>query len=144
MNRLFRIGAAFCLGSLAAPAAAAVCTVTPQGVSFGSYDPLVASALDGGGNINVNCDLLTSFTVALSTGNSGSFAERRMTAGTPYLAYNLYSDVARAMIWGDGVTAANITSVGTNVDLPVYGRMPALQNIPANTYADTITVTVTY
>lgn len=144
MNRLMQIGAALCLGSLAAPAAAAVCSVTPQGVSFGSYDPLAGSARIGAGTINVTCDTLATFTVSLSSGNSASFAERRMTAGTPYLAYNLYADVLRTIVWGDGVSAANVTATGTNVDLSVYGRIPALQNVPASSYSDTITVTVTY
>lgn len=145
MNRLCRIGAGLALGlTAAAPAGAVVCTVTPQAVSFGSYDPLSSSALDGAGNINVSCDTLVPFTVSLSTGSSGSFAERRMTAGADYLAYNLYSNVLRTVVWGDGVTAGNVTGNGTNVDLPVYGRMPALQNVPAKSYADTITVTVTF
>lgn len=144
MTRFLRILVAVCIGSVAAPAAAVVCTVTPQGVSFGNYDPLSASALDGAGNINVTCDTLVPFSVSLSTGSSGTFAERRMTAGTPYLAYNLYSDVLRTIVWGDGVGAANVSATGTNVNLPVYGRMPALQNVPANSYSDTITVTVTY
>ncbi|MBA2770573.1 MAG: spore coat protein U domain-containing protein [Sphingomonas sp.] len=143
MNPPFGIGAALCLGSLAAPAAA-VCTVTPQGVSFGSYDPLSATALDSAGNVNVTCDVLTSFTVSLSAGSSGSFAERRMTAGTTYLAYNLYIDLLRTIVWGEGLLNSNVTATGTNVDLPVYGRMSALQNVSANTYADALTVTVTY
>lgn len=141
MSRLVRTGLGLALGALAVPAAAA-CTVTPQSVAFGSYDPRSATARDGAGNINVTCDLVTVFTVSLSTGSSGSFAERRMTAGAAYLAYNLYSDILRTFVWGDGLAA--VTATGTNVDLPVYGRMPALQNVPANTYADTITVTVTY
>lgn len=143
MNRLSRIGAALAAGSLAAPAAA-VCTVTPQGVSFGSYDPLSSSAHDGAGNINVTCDTLSTFTVSLSTGSSGTFTQRQMTAGAAFLGYNLYTDLMRTTVWGDGVTTSNVTSTGTNVDLPVYGRMPALQNVEANAYADTITVTVVY
>jgi len=144
MSRLFQIAAALCLGSLAAPAAAAVCTVTPQAVSFGSYDPLGATNLDGAGNINVTCDVSTPFTVARSAGNSGTFTERRMTSGVNQLGYNLYSDAARTTVWGDGVGAGSVSGSGTNVDMSVYGRIPALQNIPAGSYADTITVTVTY
>ncbi len=145
MNRACRIGAGLALGlAAAAPAGAVVCTVTPQAVSFGNYDPLSPSALNGAGNINVTCDMLVPFTVSLSAGNSGTFTERRMTAGAANLAYNLYSDVLRTVVWGDGVGAANVSGTGTNVDLPVYGRMPALQNVAVGSYADTITVTVTY
>lgn len=132
------------LVALASPAAAATCSVSPQGVSFGSYDTLSSTALDGVGNVNVSCDASVSFTVSLSTGSSGTFDPRRMAAGTDYLNYNLYSDAARTTVWGDGVAASNVSATGTNVDLPVYGRIPALQNVPANAYADTITVTVAY
>lgn len=138
-----RTAAAGVMLALAAPAAAA-CTVTPQGVSFGSYDTLSSTALDGVGNINVTCDLSASFSVSLSTGGSATFDPRRMAAGTDTLNYNFYTDAARTIIWGDGVTTSNVSATGTNVDLPVYGRIPALQNVPANSYADTITVTVTY
>lgn len=51
---------------------------------------------------------------------------------------------ARLIVWGDGTTASNVSATGTNVDLPVYGRIPALQNLPANAYADSITVTISY
>lgn len=127
----------------ATPATAATCSVTPQGVSFGSYDPLNASALDGVGNINVSCDVAVGFTVSLSAG-SGTFPERKMPSGTSALAYNLYTDASRAVVWGDGISASNVSASGTNVDLPVYGRIGAKQNVPADTYTDTVTVTISY
>lgn len=138
-----RAAAAGLMLALAAPAAAATCSVSPQGVSFGSYDTLSSTALDGVGNINVTCDALVTFTVSLSTG-SGSYDERLMTGGGAQLGYNLYSDVTRLIVWGDGTTAGNVSASGTNVDLSVYGRIPALQNIPANAYTDSISVTVSY
>lgn len=127
----------------AEPAMAATCSVTPQGVSFGSYDPLSASALDGVGNINVACDVAVSFTVSLSAG-SGTFAERRMPSATSHLAYNLYTDASRSTVWGDGISASTVSGSGSNVDLSVYGRINALQNVPAESYSDTIAVTVSY
>lgn len=130
--------------ALAAPAAAVTCSVSPQGVSFGSYDTLSSTALDGVGNINVSCDASTSFTVSLGTGGSGTFDLRQLTAGTESLGYNLYTDAARTIIWGDGVAASDVSATGTNVDLSVYGRIPAGQNVPANAYTDTISVTVSY
>jgi spore coat protein U-like protein len=82
-----------------------------------------------------------SFTVSLSSGN-GTIADRRMIGGAAQLSYNLYKDSSRVVIWGDG--AGGVSSIGTNVDLPVYGRIPASQNVPANVYLDAITVTVTF
>jgi spore coat protein U-like protein len=67
-----------------------------------------------------------------------------MTAGTADLDYNLYSDAARLIVWGDGVSASDVSASGTSVDLPIYGRIPARQNVKAGVYVDTITITVSY
>ena len=122
-------------------AASAACNVSPQGVSFGGYDPLGPSALDGVGNINVACDSQTSFTVSLGSGN-GTVADRRMTGGATQLGYNLYKDSTRLIVWGEGMDG--VSAIGTNVDLTVYGRIPGSQNVPANVYVDSVTVTVTF
>lgn len=148
MTGLFRLAArataaTLALG-LAAPAWAVICSVTPQGVAFGAYDTLSAAATDGAGTINVSCDASTSFTVSLSTG-SGSYAQRLMTGGANQLGYNLYTDASRTTVWGDGLgSTSTVSATGGNVNLPVYGRIPAQQNVPANSYGDTITVTVSY
>lgn len=129
---------------IAAPASAVTCTVTPQGVAFGSYDTLSASPTDGTGNINVSCDASISFTVSLSTG-SGTYTQRIMSGGANQLGYNLYTDASRTTVWGDGLGGtSNVSATGSNVDLSVYGRIPAQQNVPANAYSDTVTVTVAY
>ncbi len=125
----------------ASSVAAAACDVSPQAVSFGNYDPIGSSALDGVGNVNVNCDVQTSFTVTLGAGN-GTVQDRRLNSGAAHLAYNLYKEASRVIIWGDG--AGGVSSSGTNVDLAVYGRIPGAQNVPANIYADSVTVTVTF
>lgn len=135
-----RLSAA-CLMLGASAAAQAACNVSPQGVSFNNYDPLTPSALDGVGNVNVSCDVQTSFTVTLGTGN-GTVQDRRMTAAATQLAYNLYKDASRLIVWGD--SGGGVSSVGTNVDLTVYGRIPGAQNVPANIYADSVTVTVAF
>ena len=140
MTAPWRIAAGFSLLA-ASTAAGAACNVAPQSVSFGNYDPLSPSALDGVGNVNVTCDVQTSFTVSLGTGN-GTVQDRRMTGGAAQLAYNLYKDASRVIIWGDG--AGGVSSNATNVDLPVYGRIPGGQNVPANIYVDSVMVTVSF
>ncbi|HEX6376217.1 MAG TPA: spore coat U domain-containing protein [Allosphingosinicella sp.] len=128
----------------ASPAAAASCNVNPSGVSFGAYDPLSSSPLDGVGNIAISCDASTSFAISLSTG-AGSYAERRMSSGGAALTYNLYTDASRLTPWGDGSGGSSTVSMtGAAADIPVYGRMAAHQNVPAGAYADTIVVTITY
>ncbi len=135
-----RLSAA-CLLLAVPTAAAGACNVSPQGVNFGNYDPLGQSALDGVGNVNVSCYAPTSFTVSLGTGN-GSIADRRMTGAPSQLAYNLYKDASRLLVWGDG--GGGVSSSGTNVDLTVYGRIPGAQNVRADAYADSVTVTVAF
>jgi spore coat protein U-like protein len=138
------LAAASLLGAWAAPAAAATCDVSPQGVNFGGYDPLAAAPTDGVGTIAISCDSPVSFTVSLSSG-AGSYGERRMIGGVTELAYNLYVDASRLVVWGDGNGGSSTYSTSSDsVDIPVYGRIPARQNIPAAAYADTIVVTITY
>ncbi len=137
-----RCVAAGTLLSIAAPAAAD-CTASTQAVSFGAYDTLSNAALDGVGNVHVNCAAALPFTVKLGPGN-GMIDARHMLNGTEQLGYNLYTDATRLFVWGDGLTGSSVTSTGTSVDLPVYGRIPALQNVRVGTYIDTLVVTVTF
>lgn len=139
---LGRTVAAGMLLAVAAPAAAS-CTATAQAVSFGAYSTMSSAALDGVGNVHVNCSAELLFTVKLSAGN-GTVDNRLMLSGTDQLGYNLYTDTARLLVWGDGVNGNSVTGTGTSVDLPVYGRIRALQNVRVGTYTDTVVVTVTF
>lgn len=70
-----------------------------------------------------------------------------MLGGTngDFLDYELYEDAARTDIW-DNTLDVQGTGDGSaaGVSHTVYGRIPALQNISADGYTDTITVTLTY
>jgi len=124
------------------PASAATCTVQSVSLIFGAYDSLSPVALDGVGEINVDCDVETSFTVGLA-GGSGT-DPRQMQQGASALTYNLYTDASRTFVWGDGVAGNAVSATGTTVDLPVYGRIAPHQNVPAGEYVDTIVITVSY
>lgn len=132
-------------------------TITP--VSFGTYSPASGSNLTSTGNIQIdkftNCinvlqAVSTSFTVKLSTGSSGNYASRTMTnplfVTTP-LQYNLYTSIGTgATIWGDGTGGSgSIAQVGTsNINIPIYGVIPAGQNPGIGSYSDTITTTIEF
>jgi len=141
--RLALVGLAAALSLAAASPAFAACSVAPQGVSFGSYDSLASTPLDGTGNINVACDTSTAFTVSLGPG-AGTIGSRRMSSGASELLYNLYTGASRLVVWGDGFSGSTVSATGTTVDLPVHGRIPARQNVPAASYADSVTVTVSF
>jgi spore coat protein U-like protein len=130
--------------SLSGPAWAR-CGIEGAGMSFGDYDPLSTAPTNGNGSILISCTSSRSgITVSLSSG-SGSYSGRRMRGSLMDLSYNLYRDVNRTIIWGDG-TGGTAVYAGPkeNVRLDIYGKIPAQQNVRAGTYSDTIVVTVTY
>lgn len=129
---------------------AANCTVSATAVTFGNYDPLAAAPLNGNGDITVTCNGRGTFTVALSTGQSGSYAPRYMTGGSgggDRLGYNLYTDAAHTIVFGDGTEGTETESKNfknNTSHLTVHGQIPAMENIAAGNYSDTILVTVTF
>ena len=137
---------------IAAPARAA-CTASTVGVNFGAYDPQAAGPDDSTGTVNIRCLIFDSLvdSVALGTGSSGTYFPRRMNGGAFNLAYNLYTTAGRTIVWGNGsggtqtVVPPNTTTfIFRDYAATVYGRIPALQNVGAGTYNDTIVVTVTW
>jgi len=157
MIRRLSVIAALAGVCLSAPAGGACilcsCTVDAGPVSFGAYAPLSGGVLEATGTIDIDCigigTPLDSFAVKLGPGLHGAFAAREMRSGADPLPYNLYSDAARTIIWGDGtggysaVTINNTLSLLTwNVSRPVYGRIPPAPATPAGSYADTVLVTI--
>ena len=141
LRSLLGLGAAL---MIPAAASAATCHVTPQAVSFGSYDPIAGASVDGIGSVGVACDEPVDFTIALTAG-SGTFEERRMSSGARQLAYNLYTSASRAVVWADGIAGSGVSSHGvTAVDLTIYGRISAGQNVAAGSYSDSLTITLSY
>jgi spore coat protein U-like protein len=142
--------------------AALDCSVGATGVAFGVYDPTVATPDDSTGTITVTCVYAgpggaddTNYTVTLSTGASGTYAQRQMTAGSSRLRYNLFGDAGRSQVWGNASAGTTIITgyakvgpgVGNNtrtVTHTVYGRVPALQDADTGNYTDSIVVTLTF
>ncbi len=124
---------------------AQTCTVSVTPVNFGNYSPF-AAALDSTGQVSVNCTGVASYTVTMNAGihGGGSFVGRRMSNGQSALSYQLYSDAARTMVWGDGSGGSTSVSAPSSGALTVYGRVPARQNVSAGAYSDTILVTIDY
>lgn len=156
-----RIAVALAASTGAMPCmAATTCTTSATGVSFGLYNPLSGTPNNVTGTVSVRCQMVNSsfdrvdYSVALSTGSSGSFANRTLRSGANPINYNLYADAARTQIWGvngGGTTARagtmNLFWFAPTVqnDLTIYGSIPAAQyNAVPGSYTDTIVVTVTY
>jgi spore coat protein U-like protein len=137
------------------------CSISTTGVAFGVYDTYAAAPDDSTGNVTIVCNYLggkadqLSFSVALSTGRSGTYVQRRLQAGSQLLHYNLYSDLARTQVWGDGGAGTTVASgtftLGPGVGngrrelaLPVYGRIAARQDVLSGNYVDAILVTLVF
>lgn len=131
------------------------CLVAANALNFATYAP-------GGGDLDVNttltvrCTKNTAYTVALNAGSTvgGALSQRLMGNGSDTLQYNLFTTSARDTIWGDGTSStATVPGTGAGLGVPnaithtVYGRLvdsAANQAVSAGSYADTVTVTVTY
>ncbi|MES2141412.1 MAG: spore coat U domain-containing protein [Pseudomonadota bacterium] len=123
---------------------------TITSVAFGNYDPTSATPNNNQGSIDVDCTSGTPYNIGL---NPGTFAgatvtTRRMTGtppGTP-LSYSLFRDAGRTLNWGQtiGTDTVALTGSGTPQTSIVYGQIPALQAVTNGSYADTVTITVTF
>ncbi|MFC3125042.1 spore coat U domain-containing protein [Pseudoroseomonas globiformis] len=132
----------------------AACTVTATPMAFGEYRPTATQPTASAGSITLVCSqlltLMPTYKISLSAGG-GSFADRRMTSGGSQLRYQIYRDATYRQVWGDGTAGTtalsdtqllNLLAMGKSY--PVYGLIPARQNVPPGVYGDTILVTVTY
>ena len=102
----------------------------------------------------MKCTNGSTYSVALNGGGTsgGNITQRLMASGSNTLQYNLYTNSTHTTLWGDGT--AGVTQPGTGAGLAtatsftVYGLLPDSATnqaaVPSATYADTITVTVTY
>jgi len=125
------------------------CDITANDLNFGNYSTISGSNVDATSTLDVTCTSGTSYAIALNVGTTsgGAFTARLMTDGSNTLDYNLYTSTARTNVWGDG-TGATLTVSGTGngslQSLTVYGRVPASQNVPVGSYADTVTATISF
>ncbi len=123
----------------------AACSLEVQAVLLGSYDAISAAAVDGTGQIRVQCTPAADYTLSLSAGQ-GSFATRELHSNISVLRYNLYLAATRVAIWGDGNSGTmNLAANGSDTWHTVYGRIEAGQHsVRAGTYIDQILVTVDF
>lgn len=134
---------------------AASCTVvSAANVAFGAYDPTSGSDVDVSANFVHRCTKGTSYTITLSAGG-GTYASRSMASAgvnTDVLTYQLYRDAGYTQVFGDGTAStftvtgsgSGINGAGNNLTTAIYGRLTSGQDVSADSYSDTITVTVTY
>ena len=147
------VAALVCLG--APHAGAATCAVSAVSLAFGSYNPFQIGPTDTTGNIAILCSgtpgEVVAYTIGLNSGH-GTFSQRRMRSANGFwLNYNIYTSVARTIVWGDGSGGTLMVSDGYTLgapsvtrNYPVYGRTPAIQKTPVALYSDSIVVTLNF
>jgi spore coat protein U-like protein len=148
----FPASAATTTSSLAVDATVtANCSVSTTAVSFGSVNVLSGTNADATGGLSVTCTSGTAWSASADAGagTGATLATRKMASGANLLNYALYTDSARTTVWGDAATTATVKYSGTGTGAAqantIYGRVASGQtSVPAGSYADTVTVTVTY
>jgi spore coat protein U-like protein len=127
------------------------CSITTIAVGFPAYDPIVTHAATPDdsttGSVTVTCTKGAVTTIGLGLGANVAGTQMRMVNGTNYLNYALYQDAGHATVWGTA-GAGLLTPVAAPSKaprtFPVYGRIPAAQDLPAGTYTDTVVATVNF
>jgi spore coat protein U-like protein len=111
----------------------------------GGTDPNYAST-----TIAVQCTNSTPYDIGLDKGTTSgaSITTRKLlnTASSATVNYQLFSEGTYTTNWGDVVGTSTLSKIGNGASQPytVYGRIPAQTTPVPGTYADTVTVTVTY
>jgi spore coat protein U-like protein len=135
--------------------AAVSCSVSGSGVAFGGYESILNRDRDTSGTIFVTCSgtvgEAVNYSVSLNQGG-GTLLGRTLSGGSDSLRYNLFTNVGRSQVWGNGSAGTfvvsdryNLTASTTTRQYTVFGCIPAGQRgIAANAYADMITITLDY
>ena len=122
------------------------CSVSATALNFGTV-ALLSGNTPGTSTLSVQCANGSAYNVGLDSGqNSASISSRKMLMGTNAVSYQLYSNSARTVTWGNtvGTNTVGGTGTGSTQNFTVYGSVPPQTTPPAGVYQDTITITVTY
>jgi spore coat protein U-like protein len=125
------------------------CVLSTVGnMAFGVYVQ-GAGDKDGASTFDLNCGNGISYNIGIS--NLPVSGNRLAANGANNLQYQLYTTAARTVpdIWGSTIGTNTVAGTGTGSaqTLTIYGRIPdnaPNQAIPAGSYSQTLTITVSY
>lgn len=128
-----------------APSGCTMNITSASNMDFGTTTSLT-NDLNSSSAIQLECPSNTQWQLGLSNGVNAVGTTRRMRNQSSYVRYELYQDTARTKRWGNTANADTYTGTGgaTTIVVPVYGKVPAQNDVPAGAYNDTITVTLSY
>ncbi|WP_323763570.1 spore coat U domain-containing protein [Marinovum sp.] len=125
----------------------ASCELDVGSLDFGQISNLAAPA-DATAAVDIRCTSGTGYSVSMGLGDGPGVSDpalRRMQGALGTLAYGLYRDPARSLVWGEAANQRNsATGTGYGQRFTVYGRIHAGQQAPAGSYGDSVVVTVHY
>jgi spore coat protein U-like protein len=124
------------------------CTIAATNLAFGIYTGAVINQTS---TVTINCNGGTLYNVTLDAGlSTGATVTTRKMKGvfTPanVLAYSMSRDAAHTLNWGATIGTDGVAGTGSGAAQPltVYGQIAAGSLPNPDSYADTITATVTY
>jgi len=101
-------------------------------------------------SVSVQCTNTTPYNVGLDAGTTtgGSTTTRLLlnASTSETIQYKLYTNSGHTTNWGNAVGTDTVSGTGTgsSQSFTIYGRVPPQSTPTPGTYADTVTVTVTY
>ncbi len=118
------------------------CSCTGATLNVGAFSVFAGGGSSPTATVAITCNGNASYNLAISTGNSGTYASRRMdqVAGDS-MTYNIYTDAARTSVWA--TIAARTYTVSTTE--PLYLKIDPAQDIrySGNIYQDSVVITMT-
>lgn len=133
------------------------CVISTVNIAFGNYDPTSATGVTAQGAVNTRCTQGDIVSVALSQGanpsvgtSTAAVPARQMISGASLLPYHIYIASSGSTEWGTGTVGINEPAPQASVSNAVplvfttYGAILAGVNVPAGSYTDTVTATVTF
>lgn len=133
------------------------CTVNSPTLTFTAIDPTAGVDSTGTATISVACTKSTTLTdIKLGPGaHQIASGSRQLANGGVFVAYALFTDAANTTAWGDSTTTgignklstgfSAFSSVATPQTFTVYGTiLAAAEDVPANTYTDSVAITVDF
>lgn len=120
------------------------CNISSQEASdidFGSINRS-SSDVSAQGNLNVTCTSGTPYNIALKSNRVMS----NSLSNSSSIPYMLYQDSAQNVVWGtDSSSAYTNTGNGSTQQIGVWGKVFRQNtNVPAGSYADTVTAVISY
>lgn len=119
------------------------CVLTTADINIPTYNASAGTAATANGSIKVTCSRSLAYDVKLNAGASGNENARVLKNGVNSLNYVISYNGANFNST-NFISMAGASNTGVETTYPVKVDIPVGQFVPAGTYEDTLTATVSY